>query len=80
MLTFHLPAEEQEKITLGVTVCLSYLLMIGTMAKTTPACENVPILGKKKYLPDTSNEKREQEVLIHTGQLVTRQHQNYSLN
>ena len=48
MLTFHLPAEEQEKITLGVTVCLSYLLMIGTMAKTTPACENVPILGKKK--------------------------------
>ena len=45
MLTFLLPAESSEKITLGITVFLSYSFLIVIVADSTPQTGAQPQLG-----------------------------------
>ena len=45
MLTFMLPAESSEKITLGITVFLSYSFLIVIVADSTPQTGAQPQLG-----------------------------------
>ena len=45
MLTFLLPAESCEKITLGITVFLSYSFLIVIVADSTPQTGAQPRLG-----------------------------------
>ena len=55
LLTFMLPAESSEKITLGITVFLSYSFLIVIVTDSTPQTGALPQLGiyskvSRKYL------------------------------
>ena len=46
LLTFFLPPESGEKVSLGVTVLLSLTVFLLLVAETMPPTSTVPIIGK----------------------------------
>uniref|UniRef100_A0ABM0GN27 Neuronal acetylcholine receptor subunit alpha-9-II-like n=1 Tax=Saccoglossus kowalevskii TaxID=10224 RepID=A0ABM0GN27_SACKO len=46
ILSFLIPAESGEKITLGITVLLSLTVFLLLVAETTPPCSTIPLIGQ----------------------------------
>ena len=82
MLTFLLPAESCEKITLGITVFLSYSFLIVIVADSTPQTGAQPRLGNSPavfpiypivfFLKKKHRKKQKVEVFTFSFQEVSR--------
>ena len=80
MLTFYLPVESSERMELGVTVSLSYLVSAFALSQATPAKDDMPILGEnKEFTNEVCPQSFDQGVIFFLSKILIFNHRRPAL-